>query len=283
MAWNEQTYKTRHDWREGARLGNSSAGQPSTGGYRNGLPNPLFAGDSFEFVVDHYEYFTDAESVQSNYEGGTAKLYIIWANVADAVPTELCPGTITEATPASGFFNRVTYNVPAAAISTDWAGSASVMIYEQITATGYQRTAYQTLQIIDRNGDSAATVAASVLDGNFFTKYATINPLSVAQTTLYTVPTGYKMLLDSGGFVLNSVTTASTAHTGQFGISTDTDSMYGPAVSSAVAVNDRDEILFDPDAAIVAAGVAIQYGITVAALHAAASGTAYIRGMLIPV
>lgn len=275
------TYKVLQDYASGHQWGNASA-RPT--GYVGGLPSPLWAGNEFELIIDHYEYYdtVPANQVVSDFgsTGSTAKLYIIWDNVADAVPTELATGTITEATVAAGY-NRITYQVAAGAISSDWASTSKVRIYEEITATGKQRNCYQTLQITDRDGDGSATPAAGDLVDNLFISAAAASDLTAVSTiTVYTVPTGYRFVCTRAERIIDAITTPGTPETASWGKSTATEQMLVATAMGAVAANELDTVL--PNGGnVFASGEAIVYDITVGATHATATGRPIVHGYLI--
>lgn len=281
MAINHQTWYTRHDFSQGHEIGRGGT-QPS--GYIPGLPNPLYAGASWEWVLDFYEFYSDASSTKSDMAGATGTLYISWANVSGAAETTLAVNiAIAEETVGQGY-NRVTITCPAGTIdAATWASASSVTLHLKVVSTTYRWDAYQTLRITDHTGTGTATVSGGTIADNVFIKTATITPTSTGQTTIYTVPTGYQFIALWGEFVLNAITTPATPHTYQWGVSTDTDYLLAPTASDTDAAEEHDHVDFDPALATFAAGEIIQYGVTVAATHATASGQAIIAGYLLAV
>ncbi len=162
MAFDFQTYKIRHDFSKGHFLGNDSS---IPGTYVAALPNELWAGTSFEMIIDCYEHLVG--DVKASFQAGTATLKIKFANTDDT-PTIVVSGTISEEDVGDGFYNRLTFQVAADAIPASYTGSAArgqnkVLLYFEVTATGKKEAAGQYLYITDHDGDGTGNPDAAVM------------------------------------------------------------------------------------------------------------------------
>lgn len=159
MAWAQNTFQLIWDQRSGHFLGKGGFTLPT--GYVATIPD-LWAGDSFELVIDCYEYY-DSASVNAKMEFGTTaatSLYIAYRNVAGSA-TLVEVGTVTQIA-AAGAYCRLTYTVDASDISSDFAGNDCVLL-GVTTDTGYQRTWAQNLRVIDNEGDGNGAQSSAAI------------------------------------------------------------------------------------------------------------------------
>jgi hypothetical protein len=115
--------------------------------------------------------------------------------------------------------------------------------------------------------------------GKVSIRSAIVNLKTVAETTIFTVPTGYMFLIDTMEVVTTSVTSAGTAPTVQFGNTGDSDAYYGPTLITSNAVGARHIVENPQDGAT--AGTAVTFGVTVASTATAHSGVGIVTGYLL--
>lgn len=289
MAANAQTYLIRKTFHDGPVLRGVGSGEDADDvNYISGVPSPLIANDSFDLIVDHYEYHNGTTGDKADFgASATAKLYITFDNVPDLTPLELCDGTVAEETASSGVYNRISFAVPKNTLSDDYAGSTTCRLYYVILfndgSVDRQRTVYWTTQVHDQNGTGTTTIAASTMvDNQFVARSATINLLATGQTTIYTVPTGYVFIAQHIDLLLLTITTPATPPTLRLGISTDTTSILPATLLDNTTQYGIDRITLGGPHTF-AAGTIIQGGITAAATHAAATAKLIITGYLVAV
>jgi hypothetical protein len=115
--------------------------------------------------------------------------------------------------------------------------------------------------------------------GKVSIRSAIVNLKTVAETTIFTVPSGYMFLIDTVEVVTTSVTGAAAAPTIQFGNTGDSDAYYGPTQVTSNAVGARHISENPQDGAV--AGTVITMGVTVASTATAHSGVGIVTGYLL--
>jgi hypothetical protein len=115
--------------------------------------------------------------------------------------------------------------------------------------------------------------------GKVSIRSAIVNLKTVAETTIFTVPTGYMFLIDTMEIVTTSITSAGTAPTVQFGKTGDSDAYYGPTLITSNAVGARHIVENPQDGAV--ADTVVTFGVTMASTATAHSGVGVVTGYLL--
>ena len=283
MAWTDyQTFETIHSFHTGVEIG---AGLDQESGGVPGIPSPFILGDSFEWTIRFFEHYTSAATnTPSDFEndvGTTATLYAVLANVEGAIPVQLDQVTADNfsETDVAGKYNGMTFQVTQDTLVAALLGSLTLYI-EINDGSNHQRSARQALTLQRIGGDSSNTPAGDALIENVFTKTATVDYTATGQTTLFTVPTGYKFIATRGTAPVSAITGSGTPATQQWGESGDTDALSAPSAASADAVDEADSAIFT-NMPIFTAGEVVQFGITVASTYTTHTGLVALHGFLI--
>ena len=115
--------------------------------------------------------------------------------------------------------------------------------------------------------------------GKICIRSAIVDLKTVAETNIFTVPTGYMFLIDTMEIVTLSVTSAATAPTVRFGNTGNGAAYYGPTVSQSNSVGARHVVENPQDGAT--AGTVITFGVTSGSTATAHSGVGMITGYLL--
>ena len=183
-----------------------------------------------------------------------------------------------------------------AAVATHLGSNTSVTAWLEVStlsAGGYEQVLFQTeITIYPKLYGAGATVPSPAV--NYYTQTESldlfmikrtsdaIDATAIAQTAIYTVPSGFIFVAEHGDEMCTEITGASAAHESQWGISTDTDSMWAPHASKANALRKRNPIQFSSDLDGFAAGDIIQFGVTQASTASTShSIKATLKGYLI--
>lgn len=110
---------------------------------------------------------------------------------------------------------------------------------------------------------------------------AGVNLKSVAQTDLYTVPTGYRLLVDTAEVLIDTITGAAAMPTIRFGVDGDEGSFVGARALDATMneVNARQSWDCPQDG--LAAGQILEFGVTVAGTSTTQTASVMVTGRLL--
>lgn len=108
-----------------------------------------------------------------------------------------------------------------------------------------------------------------------------INFKTVAQTNIFTVPTGYLFLMDHREIISTNVVSPATAPTIEFGNSGDSDAYEEPILTTSNSTGSRHIIENYEDG--ITGGTVITFGITSASTAGTHQGIAVIKGSLIKI
>ena len=132
---------------------------------------------------------------------------------------------------------------------------------------------------VDGNFNTGVTLGTNAFPtGKISVRSAIVDLKTVADTTIFTVPTGYMFLVDTMEIVTTSVTSPSAAPVVQFGNGGDGDAYYGPNQVTSNSVGAR-HIIENPQDGVVA-GTAVAFGVTTASTASAHSGVGIVTGYL---
>ena len=176
----------------------------------------------------------------------------------------------TGALAASG---AVTMTQNTASTST---GTGSLLVTGGV-GVGGQVTA-QSLSVADQFNTGVSLSTNSWSTGELVVRSNIVDLKTVAETNLFTVPTGYMFLVDSMEIVTTSITGAGAPPSVRFGISTLPADHYEAARVTSNSVGARHIIDNPQDAAV--AGSVISFGVTAGSTASAHSGCAIVRGYL---
>ena len=167
----------------------------------------------------------------------------------------------------------VTMTANAASTST---GTGTLVVTGGV-GVGGQVTA-QSLSVADQFNTGVSLSANSWSTGELVVRSNIVNLKTVAETNLFTVPTGYMFLVDSMEIVTTSITGASTPPSIRFGTSAFPAEYYAATQVTSNSVGARHIIDNPQDAAV--AGSVISFGVTVGSTASAHSGCAIVKGYL---
>jgi hypothetical protein len=105
-----------------------------------------------------------------------------------------------------------------------------------------------------------------------------INLKTVAETNIFTVPTGFMFLIDSMEVVTTAVSGAGVPPAVRFGTTATSDAFYGPTQVTSNTVGARHIIENPQDG--VSAGSIVTFGVTTGSTGTSHSGCAIVSGFL---
>jgi len=136
----------------------------------------------------------------------------------------------------------------------------------------------QNLSVVDQFNTGVSLATNSWPTGELIVRSKIVDLKNVAETNLFTVPTGYMFLVDSMEIVTTSITGASTAPSVRFGTSTLPDDYYAATQIASNSVGARHIIYNPQDAAL--AGSVISFGVTAGSTASTHYGCAIVKGYL---
>ena len=133
---------------------------------------------------------------------------------------------------------------------------------------------------VDGNFNTGVTLATNAFPtGKISVRSAIVSLKTVAETQIFTVPTGYMFLIDTMEIVTTSVSGAGAAPSVQFGNTGDGDAYYGPTQVTSNSAGARHIVENPQDG--VSAGAVITFGVTTGSTATAHSGVGIVTGYLV--
>lgn len=252
---------------------NTSSGYQSTvgGGYRNrslGLWSSVSGGNG-NWVSGNYGFVG----------GGTG-------NSASGYASAIGGGFLNTTAGRYGFVGAGNSNTASGTYATIPGGTSNTATHQNVFLLGSSLvsdaddTTYVENLRVKGGFNTGVTLGTNAFPtGKVSIRSAIVNLKTVAETTIFTVPTGYMFLIDTVEVVTTSVTSAGAAPTIQFGNTGDSDAYYGPTQVTSNAVGARHISENPQDGA--AAGTVITMGVTVASTATAHSGVGIVTGYLL--
>ena len=168
MAYAPQTYRLIWNEAKGHFVNKANSGVNPPSGFVGEIPS-LWQGNSFELLVDMYEYYNSTtDNKKHDYgaagaAGTVAKLYIKRINEADD-PTELSASTgILQTVGLGTEYYQAKYLVLKGQITAEYNGQQCTLFSDIIDSTTHERSWRQDLYVLDEDGNGAATLETGAI------------------------------------------------------------------------------------------------------------------------